>query len=101
MYELILEVGNVVFKDYALISLPLLVLSYTKFGFNLIAKAGWFVLKPVFTLVAFILSPITTPLIRWRTKNMTWEEKIAYYKSKGVDVEAVLEEGTKEVTYRA
>lgn len=101
MYELILEVGNVVFKDYALISLPLLVLSYTKFGFNLIAQVGWLVLKPVFTLVAFALSPVTTALIRWHTRNLSWEEKIAYYKRKGVDVEAELDKGTKEVTYRA
>ncbi|WP_299695021.1 hypothetical protein [uncultured Vibrio sp.] len=93
MFEVILEIGNVVFKDYALISLPLLVLSYTKFGFNLIADAGWVVLKPVFTLIALILSPITTPLIRYRTRNMTWEQKLDYYRSKGVDVEAVLEEG--------
>lgn len=101
MYELIIEIGTVIFRDYALVSLPLLVALYTKTGFNLVAKFGWFFLKPVFNFVAYVLSPITTLLIKFKTKNMSWEEKINYYKSKGVDVEPLIEEGTKKVTYRA
>ncbi|MGR5432242.1 hypothetical protein ACPV5V_19335 [Vibrio campbellii] len=95
MYDVLLNIGNFLFDEHPFITFPLLILSYTQFGFNLLERIGWFILKPIFTILGHIISPIIVPLIKFKTRNMNWDEKLTYYRNKGVDVDAILNEERK------
>ncbi|WP_156136229.1 hypothetical protein [Photobacterium gaetbulicola] len=91
MYELILGIGNYM-TDYWYISIPLLVFSYTPLGFDVIARLGWIFFKPIFTVIGYLLLPFTLSFIKFKTRNMTFEQKIDWYRKRCPETDQILSE---------